>query len=260
MTIPAHVRRNMDDLSNAVESQDDLKNPKDVVKINVDGIVYTFSRAKIARQPETMLAVMFSDRNECLATPDADGVYTFADRNGEVFTLIHQYYESDGHLNTAMLDILTDKIHLDLETLKSEFDFFQIPVSDTKLWESAYSVPFKRIEVFAYNIGMLIHHAIISCHDYASVSLFKGGKFRAYMGDSELSYYKTDLFPVMAVNDIRWVYRVLTDPRFKKLQKRLTDIVGKELASSTNFDWKHRMVDDTTLSIEMNHILDYNLL
>ncbi|RUS14944.1 hypothetical protein BC937DRAFT_93126 [Endogone sp. FLAS-F59071] len=250
----------MDYLSNDAESQDDPKSSKDVVKINVDGTVYTFSRAKIARQPETMLAVMFSDRNECLATPNADGVYTFADRNGEAFAVIHQYYESDGHLNTAMLDILTGKIHLDIKTLKSEFDFFQIPVSDTLLWESAYSVPFKRIEAFACNVGMLIHHAIISGHDYASVSLFKGGKFKAYMGDSAISYHESDLFPVMAVNDIRWVYRVLTDQRFKKLQTRLTDIIGKELASSTNFEWKRRIVNDMTLSIEMNHILDYSLL
>lgn len=79
---------------------------KDVVKINVDGIVYTFSCTKIA------LAIMFSNRNNCLATPNANGVYTFANRNSEAFALIHQYYESDGYLNTAMLDILTNKIHI----------------------------------------------------------------------------------------------------------------------------------------------------
>lgn len=61
----------------------------------------TFSRTS---RSETMLAVIFNYYNECLATLNADGVYTVVDRNGEAF------FSDSSILRIRWLDLKTLKI------------------------------------------------------------------------------------------------------------------------------------------------------
>ncbi|RUS31193.1 hypothetical protein BC938DRAFT_478282 [Jimgerdemannia flammicorona] len=243
----------------SISSEDVGTGDEPVVKLEVGGVLYTLPRAKITAHPDTMLGTMFSARNKALVGTAADGIHKFPDRNGKVFFLIHQYYQTDGNLPTAMLDILTGPTRFDPEELKAEFDFFQVPFSSSKLWSSAYFAPYLRMDAFVRSIGLLIHNAIISCHDFAAVKVHSDGMIKASLGDSQFTYHESNLFPAMNPKDVKWLYRVFVDPRFKKLQARFTNMMGKELAPSSDFQWAFQL-GFGVVSIHMSNIIDYNML
>lgn len=88
----------------------------DIIKLNVGGFRYETTLDTLERDPESMLASMFSGRHKLVSGEDG---YHFIDRNGEVFKYILKYLR-DGKIN---LDDMS--IHL-MNDLLDEAEYYCI--------------------------------------------------------------------------------------------------------------------------------------
>ena len=89
----------------------------EVITLNVGGAIYTTTLSTLTRYPESMLGAMFN--GQYIPTKmDKQGHY-FIDRDGSMFKYILQY------LRSGELCLPTD--FNDLELLRAEVDYFQIP-------------------------------------------------------------------------------------------------------------------------------------
>ncbi|CAG8769441.1 29940_t:CDS:2 [Gigaspora margarita] len=91
--------------------------------LNVGGKKYETLRSILTAQPETLLGVMFQDRNKNLRHP-VNGNEYFFDRNGEIFTYIMEFYQI-GKISWPIEFEKSTKITY--KQLEQELDYFQIP-------------------------------------------------------------------------------------------------------------------------------------
>ncbi|CAG8720789.1 3540_t:CDS:2 [Dentiscutata erythropus] len=115
--------------------------------LNVGGKKYETLRSILTAQPETLLGVMFQDRNKCLSHPINGNEY-FIDRNSEIFDYIIEYYRT-GKILWPIEFEKSSKITS--KQLEEELDYFQIPFNRSTIFcslalESSIST-FKRLIV-----------------------------------------------------------------------------------------------------------------
>lgn len=91
--------------------------------LNVGGKQYETLRSILTAQPETLLGVMFQDRNKNLRHP-VNGNEYFFDRNCEIFTYIMEFYQI-GKISWPIEFEKSTKITY--KQLEQELDYFQIP-------------------------------------------------------------------------------------------------------------------------------------
>ncbi|KAJ1547773.1 hypothetical protein HK096_011631 [Nowakowskiella sp. JEL0078] len=92
-------------------------NPNDRVRLNVGGIRYETYISTLQRDPESLLGMMFSDRNASIVKPDPISKEYFFDRNGHTFEIVLDY------CRTGQLNLLAG---ISLESVRTEMDFWQI--------------------------------------------------------------------------------------------------------------------------------------
>lgn len=88
----------------------------DIIKLNVGGFRYETTLNTLEREPESMLASMFSGRHKLVSGEDG---YHFIDRNGEVFKYILKYLR-DGKINLENLS------YQEINDVLDEADYFNI--------------------------------------------------------------------------------------------------------------------------------------
>jgi len=88
------------------------------VILNVGGRKFETYVSTFMRVPDSLLAVMFADRNKPLRRPDENGEYFF-DRNPVVFESILNYYRG-GKMHSPF--------GYTKQMMKEELDYFQIPI------------------------------------------------------------------------------------------------------------------------------------
>jgi len=92
------------------------------VVLNVGGKRFETYAQTLARFPDSLMGVMFAERNKNLRKPDKNGEYFF-DRSYEAFEVILNYFR------TGSLIIPS---HIPRRMMKQELDFWQIPTSTMK--------------------------------------------------------------------------------------------------------------------------------
>ncbi|KAJ1555462.1 hypothetical protein HK096_006185 [Nowakowskiella sp. JEL0078] len=92
-------------------------NPNDRVRLNVGGIKYETHISTLQRDPESLLGMMFSDRNVSIVKPDLINGEYFFDRNGRTFEIVLDYCRTGK---------LTLPVGISLESVRTEMDFWQI--------------------------------------------------------------------------------------------------------------------------------------
>mmetsp|Transcript_8963 Transcript_8963/g.12337 ORF Transcript_8963/g.12337 Transcript_8963/m.12337 type:complete len:288 (+) Transcript_8963:50-913(+) len=89
------------------------------VTLNVGGKRYETYITTLQKYPDSLLGTMFSDRNKNMLRPNPKGEYFF-DRNGEVFSVILDFYRTD---KLCVPPSVNDDL------LQDELEYFQLPVS-----------------------------------------------------------------------------------------------------------------------------------
>eukprot|EP01111_Echinosteliopsis_oligospora_P009754 TRINITY_DN2919_c0_g1_i1.p1 TRINITY_DN2919_c0_g1~~TRINITY_DN2919_c0_g1_i1.p1 ORF type:complete len:313 (-),score=81.41 TRINITY_DN2919_c0_g1_i1:12-950(-) len=100
------------------------------VVLNVGGRIFETYVQTLMKLPDSLLGVMFSDRNRKMRKPDPGGVYFF-DRNPSIFEVILEFYRTD---KINMPPGITKRM------MKDEFDFWMI---DTDILSRDESFGFK---------------------------------------------------------------------------------------------------------------------
>ena len=111
-------RQQLETMKAAVDGN--IEQVKRRVKLNVGGSKFETTLSTLTRHPDSMLAVMFSDRHE--VPQDRDG-YVFIDRDGTHFRIILNF------LRTGALDVPTSQKAA--SELTRELQYYQLDTSST---------------------------------------------------------------------------------------------------------------------------------
>ncbi|CAG8678675.1 9184_t:CDS:2 [Cetraspora pellucida] len=120
ITFSSPVEKLLKSGSNQAHIQVPINISEEKIILNVGGKKYETCQSTLIAQPETLLGVMFQDRNTSMRYPFNGNEYFF-DRNSEAFDYIMKFYQTGKHTWPTKLGQVTR------EQLTEEFDYFQIP-------------------------------------------------------------------------------------------------------------------------------------
>ncbi|CAG8640534.1 42187_t:CDS:2, partial [Gigaspora margarita] len=158
-------------------------NLEEKIILNVGGKKYETFRSILTAQQDTLLGVMFQDRNKCLSHPTNGNEY-FIDRNSEIFDYIIEFYRT-GKILWPIEFEKSSKITF--KQLEEELDYFQIPFNKSTTFCSlaleSSIITFKRL-IVAFE-ELIIH----CCENFKNrISLYiKPGKINVDNKESSLS-------------------------------------------------------------------------
>jgi hypothetical protein len=106
-------------LSRSLSYEKFLSENNERVVLNVGGKRFETYTHTLTRFPDSLVGVMFAERNKNLRKPDCNGEYYF-DRSYETFEIILNYFRTG---------VLVVPPHIPKKLMKQELDFWQIPTS-----------------------------------------------------------------------------------------------------------------------------------